>query len=67
MNGENLNAAVNLLSTLLSQAATISAAVGAASAEGRDLTDAELDAVFQADNDAKTKLEADIKAQEKAS
>lgn len=63
MNGQNLNAAVSLLTALLSQAATISATVSTASAEGRDLTTAELDAIFQADNDAKAKLAADIKAQ----
>lgn len=66
MNGQNLNAAVTLLTALLGQAASISAAVGAASAQGRDLTDAELDAVFQADAVAAAKLNADIASQTKA-
>lgn len=66
MNGQNLNAAVSLLTALLGQAVTISAAVGTASAQGRDLTSAELDTIFSADADAKAKLVADIVAQEKA-
>lgn len=63
MNGQNLSAAISLLTTLLTQAASISATVSTASAEGRDLTTTELDAIFQVDNDAKAKLAADIKAQ----
>lgn len=62
MNGQNTTAAIGLLSTLLTQAATLVPLVQQASAEGRDLTSAELDSVFGADTAARAKLQADIDA-----
>lgn len=62
MNGNNTSLAINLLTGLLSQAGAVSALVGQANAEGRDVTSAELDGVFSADAVARAKLQADIDA-----
>lgn len=62
MNGNNTTLALNLLTGLLAQAGSVSALVQQASAEGRDVTSAELDGVFSADVIARTKLQADIDA-----
>jgi len=56
----NLLLAVNVLLPLLQQASTIGAMIQKAQAEGRDLTEAELNSIVAADDAAKAALAAAI-------
>ena len=54
--------AIQLLTQLLTQAQGLSAVLQKAHAEGRDITDAELDALAAADDASKARLQALIDA-----
>jgi hypothetical protein len=56
----NTALALQVLITLLQQSQTLSNLVAKAQAEGRDLTDAEVDSVVAADDAAKAELAAAI-------
>lgn len=56
----NTEIAIAILLTLAQQADKIAALIRQARAEGRDITDAELDALASADDQARALLEAEI-------
>ena len=62
MTATNIALALNLVSQLLPQLVSALTTVRTAQAEGRDVTEEELNALFSADDLAKAKLDADIKA-----
>lgn len=62
MNPVNILMALDTVSTLMARAAAWNTAVRAANQEGRDLTDAEITTLREADNAADAKLEQAIQA-----
>lgn len=60
MNPQNINLAITLLLTLATRAGEISAGIARARAEGRDLSDAELQGLRDADDAARAELVAAI-------
>lgn len=58
----NIAILMQILLPLLDRANAITGLLAKAHGEGRDVTDAELDGLFAADNDAKAALDAAIKA-----
>lgn len=54
--GENAIAVLNLAVGLLGQLSSLSALLSKAKAEGRDITDAELDALARQDAEARSRL-----------
>lgn len=63
----NAALAIQLLLSLLDRAGQIGQLINAAQAEGRDVTKDELDVLMAADNDARAKLDAAIKADKNGS
>lgn len=59
---ENLAILMQVLLPLLDRAGAIGALISKAQGEGRDVTDAELDALFSDDDAAKAALDKAIKA-----
>ena len=62
MSAPNILAATNLMLALLDRAALLGGLLQTAAAEGRDLTPAELDGVFEHDVVARNELQAAINA-----
>jgi hypothetical protein len=62
MSAPNILAATNLMLALLDRAALLGGLLQTAAAEGRDLTAAELDGVFEHDTVARNELQAAIDA-----
>lgn len=60
---QNIALLMQILLPLLDRASTISALLNKANAEGRDVSDAEIDAAFADDNAAKAALDAAIKTE----
>lgn len=59
-NTQNIELALGLISTLLTNAATVTTAIKTAQANGTDITDDQLDGFLVADAAAKQQLDADI-------
>ena len=58
--GEGVVLAINLVESLISHAADVTALIKTAQSQGRDVTAAELDSLVSADNQARTDLIAAI-------